>query len=152
MEHHVSAFKSIVDEQLTGLGIDISNLDLSLRIPSEYADLGDKLFTNTRQWLTTKDFQVGRGLKQKGYKAEHPVVLLPGIISTGLESWSTNEEASGNFRKRLWGTSTMMRLIVFEKEMWIKHLSLDPVTGLDPDGIKVRAAEGLDAASYFVVS
>lgn len=34
--------------------------------------------------------------------------------------------------------------------MWIKHLSLDPVTGLDPPGIKVRAAEGLDAASYFV--
>lgn len=34
--------------------------------------------------------------------------------------------------------------------MWIKHLSLDPVSGLDPPGIKVRAAEGLDAASYFV--
>lgn len=34
--------------------------------------------------------------------------------------------------------------------MWIKHLSLDPVTGLDPPNIKVRAAEGLDAASYFV--
>lgn len=34
--------------------------------------------------------------------------------------------------------------------MWIKHLSLDPTTGLDPPGIKVRAAEGLDAASYFV--
>lgn len=44
----------------------------------------------------------------------------------------------------------MMRTIVFEKEMWVKHLSLDPVTGLDPPGIKVRAAEGLDAASYFI--
>ena len=28
-------------------------------------------------------------------------------------------------------------------------MSLEPVTGLDPEGIRVRAAEGLDAASYF---
>jgi len=44
----------------------------------------------------------------------------------------------------------MMRTIVLEKDLWIKHLSLDPITGLDPPGIKVRAAEGLDAASYFI--
>jgi hypothetical protein len=29
-------------------------------------------------------------------------------------------------------------------------LMLDPVTGLDPPGVKVRAAEGLDAASSFI--
>lgn len=44
----------------------------------------------------------------------------------------------------------MFRMVVLEKELWIKQLSLDPDTGLDPPGIKVRAAEGLDAASYFV--
>ncbi|MCO5612953.1 hypothetical protein L7F22_067226 [Adiantum nelumboides] len=89
-------------------------------------------------------------LAKQGVKVQHPVILLPGIVSTGLESWTTNEDTSSYFRKRLWGTTTMMRTIVLEKEMWIKHLSLDPVTGLDPPGIKVRAAEGLDAASYFV--
>ncbi len=31
----------------------------------------------------------------------------------------------------------------------MRHLSLDPETGLDPPGIRVRAAEGLDAASFF---
>lgn len=29
-------------------------------------------------------------------------------------------------------------------------MSLDPVTGLDAEGAKVRSAQGLDAASYFI--
>ena len=29
-------------------------------------------------------------------------------------------------------------------------LMLDPTTGLDPPGVKVRAAEGIDAASSFI--
>jgi phospholipid:diacylglycerol acyltransferase len=29
-------------------------------------------------------------------------------------------------------------------------MSLDPVTGIDPPGYKVRAAQGLDAASSFM--
>ena len=152
LDAHMQPLLAALDEQLSSLGaLDLKSLDLgSLRMPGELSDLGDKLFTGPREWLKAKDFTVGRRLQEAGYRAEHPVVLLPGIISTGLESWTTNEDASGYFRKRLWGTTTMMRTIVFEKERWIKHLSLDPYTGLDPAGIKVRAAEGLDAASYFV--
>lgn len=29
-------------------------------------------------------------------------------------------------------------------------MMLDPVTGLDPPGVKIRAAEGIDAASSFI--
>ena len=32
------------------------------------------------------------------------------------------------------------------RERWLQALSIDPETGLDPSGFKVRAARGLDAA------
>lgn len=35
-------------------------------------------------------------------KKHHPVILIPGIVSTGLESWGTESVARGFFRKRLW--------------------------------------------------
>lgn len=44
----------------------------------------------------------------------------------------------------------MVQAVVTRKQQWIKALSLDPVTGLDPPGVKVRSAQGLDAASYFI--
>lgn len=47
-------------------------------------------------------------------------------------------------------TSAMIRAIVKNKESWIRAMSLDPVTGLDPPGVKVRASQGFDAASYFI--
>lgn len=33
---------------------------------------------------------------------------------------------------------------------WLKHMALDPETGLDPQGINLRAATGLEAVDYFV--
>lgn len=150
MDRHISVLRTALDEQLLSLGVDFSALDFTLKMPREFAELGENLFSGPKEWLSTKDFRVGRILKQQGYTAQHPVVLMPGIISTGLESWTTDSDVSGYFRKRLWGTTTMIRTVVLEKDMWIKHLSLDPHTGLDPPGIKVRAAEGMDAASYFV--
>jgi len=44
----------------------------------------------------------------------------------------------------------MISQVMFNKERWIAAMMLDPHTGLDPPGIKVRAAEGIDAASSFV--
>lgn len=83
-------------------------------------------------------------------KPHFPVVIVPGVISSGLESWSTDEKARKYFRKRMWGTATMFRAVILDKESWIHHIRLDPVTGLDPTGAKVRAAKGLDAADYFI--
>ncbi|OZJ01602.1 hypothetical protein BZG36_05278 [Bifiguratus adelaidae] len=89
--------------------------------------------------------------KEYGLKPHFPVVLVPGIVSTGLESWSTAGDcAQKYFRKRMWGTFTMFRAVLLDKECWTSHMSLDPHTGLDPEGKKIRAAQGLDAADYFV--
>ncbi len=37
-----------------------------------------------------------------------------------------------------------------DKASWKKHIMLDKITGLDPPGIKLRAAQGFDAADFFV--
>ena len=44
----------------------------------------------------------------------------------------------------------MISQVTFNRDRWITTVMLDPVTGLDPTGVKVRAAEGIDAASSFV--
>lgn len=54
-----------------------------------------------KQWLKNNDFKVGRKLQAEGATKEHAVMLVPGIVSTGLESWSTTEEHSQFFRKRV---------------------------------------------------
>ncbi|KAF5326319.1 hypothetical protein D9611_000021 [Ephemerocybe angulata] len=97
-----------------------------------------------------REFQVGEKMAERGLSAAHPVILIPGIISTGLESWSTAPEYRTFFREKLWGGFNMLSQVTFNKEKWIAAMMLDPVTGLDPPGVKIRAAEGIDAASSFI--
>lgn len=58
---------------------------------------------------TLPGFQVpesaGIRLKREGLTALHPVVLVPGIVTGGLELWEGRPCAEGLFRKRLWGGS-----------------------------------------------
>ncbi|KAG5437098.1 hypothetical protein PCANB_001219 [Pneumocystis canis] len=108
-------------------------------------------------------FFVGNRLREQGYKSHFQylvlffdfynffsVVIVPGVISTGLESWSTTNCSLPYFRKRLWGSWTMLRAILMDKKCWVSHLMLNETTGLDPEGIKLRAAQGLSAADFFV--
>jgi phospholipid:diacylglycerol acyltransferase len=44
----------------------------------------------------------------------------------------------------------MMRALVLDKASWKQHIMLDKQTGLDPPGIKLRAAQGFDAADFFI--
>lgn len=97
-----------------------------------------------------REFQVGEAMKARGLTAQHPVVIIPGIVSTGLESWSTSPDYRAFFREKLWGAFNMLSQVTFNKEKWIAAMMLDPLTGLDPPGAKVRAAEGIDAASSFI--
>ena len=76
--------------------------------------------------------------------------MIPGVISTGLESWGVEEQSRPYFRKRLWGSWTMMRAMVLDMKSWKRHIMLDESTGLDPAGIKLRAAQGFDAADFFI--
>ena len=95
-------------------------------------------------------FSVGLHLQSQGIEAHHPVIMIPGVISTGLESWSTGESSRQYFRKRLWGSWSMMRALVLDQAAWKKHIMLDKETGLDPPGIKLRAAQGFDATDFFI--
>lgn len=47
----------------------------------------------------------GAKLQREGLTALHPVVLVPGVITGGLELWEGRPCAEGLFRKRLWGGS-----------------------------------------------
>lgn len=96
-------------------------------------------------------FSVGLQLQSQGISAKHPVVMIPGVISTGLESWGTESESSRQyFRRRLWGSWSMMRALVLDKAEWKNHVMLDKETGLDPPGVKLRAAQGFDATDFFI--
>lgn len=44
----------------------------------------------------------------------------------------------------------MMRALVLDKAGWKKHVMLDKETGMDPPGIKLRAAQGFDATDFFI--
>lgn len=70
------------------------------------------------------------------------MILIPGIVSSGLESWSTKPEAAPFFRKRIWASTAMLRAILTSKDTWVAAMSLDPDTGIDQEGYKVRAAQG----------
>lgn len=76
--------------------------------------------------------------------------MIPGVISSGLESWSTEADSRPYFRKRLWGSWTMMRALVLDKASWKRNIMLDRDTGLDPPGVKLRAAQGFDATDFFI--
>jgi phospholipid:diacylglycerol acyltransferase len=110
-----------------------------------------KALTKAEREVTNYDsFSVGLHLQSQGIKAHHPVIMIPGVISTGLESWSTGEKSRPYFRKRLWGSWSMMRALVLDQAAWKRHIMLDKETGLDPPGIKLRAAQGFDATDFFI--
>ncbi|KAK9474264.1 Lecithin:cholesterol acyltransferase-domain-containing protein [Dipodascopsis tothii] len=110
-----------------------------------------------REWEIFKQeaFSVGKNLRREAnLTAEFPVVMVPGVISTGLESWSVEDvgecSPEPHFRKRLWGSWNMLRAMFLDKPCWLKAIMLDPETGLDPPGFKLRAAQGFDATDFFV--
>ena len=102
-----------------------------------------------------ENFAVGRQLaKEMDLHAKHPVVMIPGVISTGIESWGVNGDeqcdSAPHFRKRLWGSFYMLKSMVMDKACWLKHVCLDPVTGLDPENFKLRAVQGFESSDFFI--
>ncbi|KAG0699360.1 Lecithin:cholesterol acyltransferase-domain-containing protein [Suillus ampliporus] len=132
--------------------------DVSLKIPDidlSRVELEWKRFRSNipEVWKLNNDgreFQAGEAMKARGLTAHYPIVLVPGIVSTGLESWSTSPDYRAFFREKLWGGFNMVTQVTFNRDRWISAMMLDPVTGLDPPGAKIRAAEGIGAASSFM--
>ncbi|KAF5322345.1 hypothetical protein D9619_001711 [Psilocybe cf. subviscida] len=145
LQLHVATLANQYDINLPQL----PEFDLS-RVEVEWARLRS---TIPEVWKFNNDgreFQVGEAIKAQGLSAEYPTVLIPGIVSTALESWSTEPDYRPFFREKLWGGFNMISQVTFNKEKWIAAMMLDPETGLDPPGSKIRAAEGIDAASSLI--
>ncbi|MCJ1285082.1 hypothetical protein MMC26_004420 [Xylographa opegraphella] len=119
-------------------------------IPSGIVKEAKDLQRHERDATNYDSFSVGLHLQSQGVRALHPVIMVPGVISTGLESWGTEPGSRQYFRKRLWGSWSMMRALIMDKASWKRHVMLDKVTGLDPPHIKLRAAQGFDAADFFI--
>lgn len=127
------------------------NLDSIMdALPAGLIRDAQELQRNERDAVAYDSFAVGLHAKSEGIEAYHPVIMVPGVISTGLESWGTEDDSRQYFRKRLWGSWSMMRALVMDKPGWKKHIMLDKITGLDPKGVKLRAAQGFDAADFFI--
>ncbi|KAF7721678.1 hypothetical protein EC973_004299 [Apophysomyces ossiformis] len=143
-----------LNELQSYLALQLADVDIASMLP--VTDAVDDLFGNFTKFLKpapSSEIPFMPALLHKEeleLKPHFPVVMIPGIVSSGLESWSTSETSRKYFRKRMWGTTTMFRSVLLDKELWTQHMKLDPVTGLDPPGIKLRVAQGLDAADYFV--
>lgn len=44
----------------------------------------------------------------------------------------------------------MLRAMLMDKKCWVSQLMLNETTGLDPEGVKLRAAQGLSAGNAFM--
>lgn len=104
---------------------------------------------------SAESFSVGRRmLSGHNLTSKYSVIMVPGVISTGIESWGLEQPADcpsvNHFRKRLWGSFYMLRTMILDKACWLRYIMLDPETGLDPPNIKLRAAQGFEAADFFV--
>ena len=86
----------------------------------------------------------------RGRRPKHPVVIVPGFVSSGLELWEGLRCGKHFFRQRMWGTPAMARAYFTDRACWMQHMRLDPTTGIDPPGIKLRAVTGLEAVDWFV--
>lgn len=54
-----------------------------------------------------------------------------GFVTSGLELWQGEECASSYFRQRLWGTLSMAQTLLADRACWMRHMKLDPVTGVE---------------------
>lgn len=92
------------------LSLQLAEMDWDSIIP--VTDMVDELFGNVTNFFTptpSSDQPFMPALEYRealDLKPHFPVVLIPGIISSGLESWGTLEKSKRFFRKRMWGTTS----------------------------------------------
>mmetsp|Transcript_40807 Transcript_40807/g.74699 ORF Transcript_40807/g.74699 Transcript_40807/m.74699 type:complete len:742 (-) Transcript_40807:37-2262(-) len=114
-------------------------------------DMGLSTFNGTNHAIHETS-RVGYQLREQNARVKHPVVMIPGFVTTGLELWEGTTCAKKHFRQRLWGSASMARTFFADRECWRKHLSLHPQTGMDPENIRLRAAQGFEAADNFIAT
>ncbi|CAF1479861.1 unnamed protein product [Adineta ricciae] len=117
--------------------------DYSLQIRNSFENILKKFN------LTSEEFQLRPGQRLSRYRQPSmPIVIIPGIISTGLELWRGTECAKGKFRHRFWTSMQMVNNIGRDHQCWLKHISLNLSTWNDPESICLRPVLGWAAADY----
>ena len=103
-------------------------------------------------YLTQEKKRPGFQLAQEGASHHYPVVLVHGFVTSGLEVWAGKECARQHFRQRFWAALYGARSFLQDRDCWKEHMQLDPYTGGDPPGIRLRAASGFEAVDYFMAN
>lgn len=76
--------------------------------------------------LTSEEFRLRPGERLIGIrKPSMPIIIIPGIISTGLELWQGEKCAEGRFRHRFWTSLQMVDNIGRDHQCWLRHISLN---------------------------
>jgi hypothetical protein len=99
------------------------------------------------QEILRPGFQLARNHNVKG---QYPIVMIPGFVTSGLEVWKGKDCMEKFFRERVWGGFGSAQYWLRERYCLMENLALDPVHGGDPEGIKLRSAQGFQAADFFV--
>lgn len=108
---------------------------------------------NVSSYTSPQSHRVGYRLAQEGATVKYPVVMIPGFVTSGLELWDGKPCAKNKyFRQRMWGGIGTARQFFTERDCWREHLALDPLTGVDPEGIRLRSCQGFEAADYFAAN
>jgi phospholipid:diacylglycerol acyltransferase len=102
--------------------------------------------------ITQERKRPGFQLAKEGAHGSHPVIMIPGFVTSGLEVWEAKDCAKRYFRQRMWGGISSARQFLMEKDCILQHLALDPKSGGDPENIRLRAAQGFEAADYFMAN
>ncbi|KAI5193337.1 phospholipid:diacylglycerol acyltransferase [Nematocida minor] len=96
------------------------------------------------------DEMPGSKVSSLGLHGKHPITIIPGIANTSLELWKTKKEHISFFRKRIWGSHSTLTFMLHNRAEWMESMKLNPDTGLDPSGIKVRASCGLESSDFSI--
>ena len=103
-------------------------------------------------YLTQEKKRPGFQLAAEGASHHYPVVLVHGFVTSGLEVWAGKACARQHFRQRFWAALYGARSFLQDRDCWKEHMALDPLTGVDPPGIRLRAATGFEAIDYFMAN
>ena len=123
-------------------------------LPDTLVELLEQSQENDHENQLSDDFAVGLNMHQEGFRPKHPVIMVPGVVSSSLENWGLHgtEECPSkpHYRKQMWGGFYMIKQMLLSKSCWLQHIMLDKETGLDPGPYKIRAAQGIESADYFI--
>jgi phospholipid:diacylglycerol acyltransferase len=114
-------------------------------------DMGMRNLNGTTHEIE-ENTRIGYQLRMQNAHAKYPIIMIPGFVTSGLELWEGTTCAKKHFRQRLWGSVSMAKTFLADRHCWREHLALHPMTGMDPPRIRVRSAQGFEAADNFIAT